>query len=97
MRMDKSLQTSAKDLVNDLDQRELERIIMEYGEERFFRRIASAIIKARPVNSTLQLADIIKFSIPKSTPQNTTKSIARVFQALRIAVNNELESLENRT
>jgi 16S rRNA (cytosine1402-N4)-methyltransferase len=94
MRMNKTLQASAKDLVNDLDQRELERIIMEYGEERFFRRIASAIIKARPVNSTLQLADIIKFSIPKSTPQNTTKSIARVFQALRIAVNSELDSLK---
>jgi 16S rRNA (cytosine1402-N4)-methyltransferase len=94
MRMDKTLPTSAKDLVNSLDQRELERIIMEYGEERFFRRIASAIIKVRPVNSTLQLADIIKFSIPKSTPQNTTKSIARVFQALRIAVNKELDSLK---
>jgi len=94
MRMDRSLRTSAKDLANDLDQRELERIIMEYGEERFFRRIASAIIKSRPVNSTLQLADIIKFSIPRSTPQNTTKSIARVFQALRIAVNGELESLK---
>jgi 16S rRNA (cytosine1402-N4)-methyltransferase len=51
------------------------------------------MIKKRPVSTTSELAEIIKFSIPKTTPINTTKSIARVFQAFRIAVNNELDSL----
>jgi 16S rRNA (cytosine1402-N4)-methyltransferase len=93
MRMDRSKGRTAEELINSLDKEELERIILEFGEERFFKRIASAIIKARPVQGTLKLADIIKHSIPKTSPKFATKSIARVFQALRIAVNGELDSL----
>jgi len=94
MRMDKTSKTSAKDLVNSMDKEELERVIHDFGEDRYFKRIASAIIRNRPVYSTLELADIIKRSIPRTSPVNTTKSIARVFQAFRIAVNSELESLK---
>jgi len=94
MRMDKSAKFTAKDLINDLSREEIEGIIKDYGEERYFKRIASAIIRKRPISTTSELADIVKYSIPKTSPFNTTKSIARIFQAFRIAVNNELESLE---
>ncbi len=93
MRMDRSKGRTAEDLVNSLDKEELEGIIRDLGEERFFKRIASAIIRNRPVKGTLGLADIIRRSIPKTSPQFATKSIARVFQAFRIAVNGELDSL----
>lgn len=94
MRMDKTSKTSAKDLVNSMDKEELERILRDFGEERYYKRIASAIIRNRPVYSTLELADIIKRSIPRTSPINTTKSVARVFQAFRISVNKELDSLK---
>ena len=94
MRMDRSAKTSANDLINGGSREEIGDIIRNYGEERYFKRIASAIIKYRPVKGTLELAEIIRRSIPKSSPQNTTKSIARVFQAFRIAVNRELDSLK---
>ena len=94
MRMDKSAKVSAKDLINDLGQEETERIIKDFGEDRYFKRIAAAIIRKRPINTTTELAEIIKRSIPKTSPINATKSIARVFQAFRIAVNRELESLK---
>jgi len=93
MRMNKDSRVTAQDLINTLDQCGLEKILWDLGEERYSRRIAAAIIKKRPISTTSELADIIKHSIPKSTPINTTKSIARVFQALRIAVNNELDNL----
>ena len=94
MRMDRSAKISANDLINSGSQAEIEDIIRDYGEDRYFKRIASAIIRKRPVSTTSELADIIKYSIPKTSPINTTKSIARVFQAFRIAVNRELESLK---
>jgi 16S rRNA (cytosine1402-N4)-methyltransferase len=94
MRMDRSAKTTAYDLINSGSREEIEDIIRDYGEDRYFKRIASAIIKYRPVKGTLELADIIRRSIPKTSPINTTKSIARVFQAFRIAVNRELDSLK---
>lgn len=95
MRMDSSMKISAKDIVNDSSPEELEKIIREYGEERYYRRVARAIAKARPLVSTLELADVIRRSIPGTSPVNKTKSVARVFQAFRIAVNGELESLKS--
>jgi 16S rRNA (cytosine1402-N4)-methyltransferase len=94
MRMDRSAKMTAEDLINNSSQEDIEDIIKNYGEERFYRRIASAIVNKRPVSTTSALADIIKYSIPKISPINTTKSIARVFQAFRIAVNRELDSLK---
>ncbi len=93
MRMDKSGKTTAEELINNLSREEIEKMIREYGEERYYKRIASAIVRRRPVSTTSGLADIIRHSIPKTSPQNTTKSIARVFQAFRIAVNDELNNL----
>jgi 16S rRNA (cytosine1402-N4)-methyltransferase len=94
MRMNRSKDQTAADLINSSSKEEIERIIKEYGEERYYKRIASAIMNKRPVSTTSELADIVKYSIPKTSPVNTTKSIARVFQAFRIAVNRELDCLK---
>jgi len=94
MRMNRSSPITAEDLINSLDKNELEQVILEYGEERHYKRIASAIINKRPVHTTRELSNIIRMAIPKTTPINTTKSIARVFQAIRIKVNDELNSLK---
>ena len=97
MRMDTSQGETAADLVNDLPEAELERIIKEYGEERWAKRVAAFIVKARsekPVESTLQLVDIIKGAIPKAKWEERLHPATRTFQALRIAVNRELESLQ---
>lgn len=97
MRLDLTQALTAADLVNSLDEAELVRIFREYGEERWAARIAKNIVKERrnsPIETTLQLARIIEQSIP--TPARRKSPIhpaTRVFQALRIAVNNELENL----
>ncbi|MDD2365564.1 MAG: 16S rRNA (cytosine(1402)-N(4))-methyltransferase RsmH [Desulfuromonadaceae bacterium] len=97
MRMDNSSGRTAADLVNNLPEAELERIIIEYGEERWAKRIAAFIVKERtgsPVNSTFRLVDIIKGAVPKAKWDERIHPATRTFQALRIAVNTELESLE---
>jgi len=97
MRMDTSRGETAADLLNDLPESELERIISEFGEERWARRIASFIVNARneaPIETTFQLVDIIKGAVPKAKWEERIHPATRTFQALRIAVNHELESLE---
>lgn len=97
MRMDTSSGESAADLVNELPEHELERIIAEYGEERWARRIASFIVRERseaPVTTTFRLVDIVKGAVPKAKWDERIHPATRTFQALRIAVNHELESLE---
>ncbi|ABL00890.1 16S rRNA (cytosine(1402)-N(4))-methyltransferase RsmH [Pelobacter propionicus] len=97
MRMDGDSGETAADLVNRLPEHELERIIREYGEERWAKRIASFIVRARseaPIENTLRLVDIIKGAIPKAKWEERLHPATRTFQALRIAVNHELESLE---
>jgi len=97
MRMDTSAGETAADLVNSLPERELERIIKEYGEERWAKRVAAFIVKARsemPIESTFQLVDVIKGAIPKAKWEERLHPATRTFQALRIAVNHELQSLE---
>jgi 16S rRNA (cytosine1402-N4)-methyltransferase len=87
---------SAADLVNTLDEQELARIFFEYGEERYSRRVARRLVEARriaPVTTTGRLAEIVRRSIPgKWGPIDPA---TRVFQALRIAVNDELAHLES--
>lgn len=98
MRMDTSCGETASDLVNDLPEAELERIIKEYGEERWARRIASFIARERnesPITTTFRLVDIIKGAVPKAKWDERIHPATRTFQALRIAVNHELESLEH--
>jgi 16S rRNA (cytosine1402-N4)-methyltransferase len=97
MRMDRSCPRSAADLVNTLSHGELASIIRTYGEDRWAGRIASFICKARedaPLVSTCQLADIIKGAIPRKAWEERLHPATRTFQALRIAVNDELASLE---
>lgn len=98
MRMDTSRGETAADLVNDLSEHELERIIKEYGEERWAKRVAAFIVKARQearIETTFQLVDIIKGAIPKAKWEERLHPATRTFQGLRIAVNHELESAEN--
>lgn len=97
MRMDRSCGQTAADLVNDLPEKDLERIIREYGEERWAKRVAAFIVQARndaPIETTLQLVDVIKGAIPKAKWEERLHPATRTFQALRIAVNHELESVE---
>ena len=83
---------SAADLVNSADEAELASIIREYGEERFARRIARAIVAARPFSRTAELASTIRSVVPKSG--DSIDPATRTFQALRIAVNEELDELD---
>jgi 16S rRNA (cytosine1402-N4)-methyltransferase len=97
MRMDSSRGETAADLLNELPELELERIIREYGEERWAKRIAAFIVRARiesPLIETFQLVDIIKGAVPKAKWEERIHPATRTFQALRIAVNRELEQLE---
>ena len=97
MRMDRSTGPSAADLVNNLPEAELFRIISVYGEERWGKRVAAFIVAARqeqPIETTLQLVDIIKGAIPKAKWEERLHPATRTFQGLRIEVNQELKSLE---
>ena len=96
MRMDKNQELSAKDLVNGLSQRELEKVFREYGEEKYSQPIAWAIVNARSkkmLKTTFDIVEIINKSV--GDKYEASKNPARrVFQALRIAVNNEFFELE---
>jgi 16S rRNA (cytosine1402-N4)-methyltransferase len=83
---------SAADLVNDADEEAIANVIFLYGEERASRRIAKAIVAARPVTTTLQLAKIVESCLPRSKPGQSHPA-TRTFQAIRIAVNNEYGEL----
>ncbi len=83
---------SAADIVNEADEAHLARILFLYGEERASRRIAKAIVAARPVTTTLQLAEIISRCLPRQKPGQSNPA-TRSFQALRIAVNEEYDEL----
>ncbi|HEV3472046.1 MAG TPA: 16S rRNA (cytosine(1402)-N(4))-methyltransferase RsmH [Actinomycetota bacterium] len=94
MRMDPTQPRSAKDVVNNYDERDLARVISRYGEERFARRIAKAIVRSRPVSGTKALAEIVKEAIPAATRRTGGHPARRTFQAIRIEVNGELDALE---
>ena len=95
MRMDTTQPRTAGDLVNGLDAGQLADIIRRYGEERFAHRIADAIVAARPIHGTVRLAEIVRDAIPAATRRTGGHPATRTFQALRIAVNDELTSLES--
>ncbi|WP_310489986.1 16S rRNA (cytosine(1402)-N(4))-methyltransferase RsmH [Chamaesiphon sp. VAR_69_metabat_338] len=94
MRMDRSQETTAADLVNDTPEAELARLIFTYGEERLSRQIAREIVAGRPFTTTTQLAYTIGGAVPKSYRYGRIHPATRTFQALRIVVNQELSSLE---
>ena len=97
MRMDPSSEPSARDIVNTWDEQELVTIFRRYGEERYARQIARAIVRLRgqqPLERTGELVDTIKGAIPTPARFGEGHPAKRVFQALRIAVNDELHALE---
>jgi 16S rRNA (cytosine1402-N4)-methyltransferase len=93
MRMDRDNGKTAADIVNGYPAPELARVLREYGEERFARRIADAIIRERPVTSTTALSAIVRDAIPAATRRTGGNPAKRTFQALRIEVNDELGTL----
>ncbi|MBQ0126217.1 MAG: 16S rRNA (cytosine(1402)-N(4))-methyltransferase RsmH [Clostridiales bacterium] len=97
MRMDKSQPFSAYDVVNAYDESELRRVIYDYGEDNFAPKIAAAIVKARaqkPIESTLELAEIVKSAYPTKVRVTGHHPAKQTFQAIRIEVNGELEIIE---
>jgi len=96
MRMDRNSFLSAYDLVNNLSEKELGNIFRKFGEERYYRRIACAIVKERkkePISTTTGLTKIILRNLPAKSQYSRIHPATRIFQALRIAVNRELEVL----
>lgn len=95
MRMDKALKVNAAVLVNSLDQKKIAEILKEFGEERFSGRIAKAIVSKRPIRTTGALASIVASSVPARYRAGRIHPATRTFQALRIAVNGELDVLRS--
>jgi len=99
MRMDRRQALTAAEVINHWDETQLADIFFKYGEERFSRRIARRIVEQRPFKTTTELAEAIARSVPRQyrygkSRQKTIHPATRVFQALRIVVNEELTSLE---
>ena len=97
MRMDTTAALTAYGIVNKWEEKELERVIWQYGEERWARRIAQFIVKARtvdPIERTGQLVEVIKAAMPAAARREGPHPAKRTFQALRIAVNDELGVLD---
>ena len=94
MRMDPGSETTAAHLVNYASERELADIFFELGEERHSRRVARAIVKARPYQITTELAQVVTRAIPSRAGLHQIHPATRTFMALRLAVNAELENLE---
>jgi 16S rRNA (cytosine1402-N4)-methyltransferase len=95
MRMDPSASVTADTLVNRLREEELADLIYKFGEERHSRRIARAIMKARPIRTTTELAQVVTRAIPSRAGLHHIHPATRTFMALRIAVNEELANLES--
>ena len=97
MRMDQSAPLTARDVVNGWSQEELKRVLWQYGEERYAGPIAAAIVRERgnaPIETTGQLAELIRSAMPAKARREKQHPAKRSFQAIRIAVNDELGELE---
>ncbi len=96
MRMDTSAPLTARDVVNEWPQEELKRILRDYGEERYAAQIAAKVVKRReerPIETTLELADLIRSAMPAAALREKQHPAKRSFQAIRIAVNDELAAI----
>ena len=97
MRMDQSQALTARTVVNEWSQEELKRILYQYGEERYSPAIAGAIVRAReqsPIETTFQLVEVIRSAMPAAALREKQHPAKRSFQAIRIAVNDELTAAE---
>ena len=94
MRMNAKDTLTAFDIVNSWSEEELRRILFEYGEERYARRIVERIIESRPVNTTDELVEIIKSSMPTKALREKQHPAKRSFQGIRLAVNDELGEIK---
>ena len=94
MRMDQSQELTARDVVNGYEEAELARVIARYGEERFARPIARAIVAHRPVETTAALAEVVRQAIPAPARRTGPHPARRTFQAIRMEVNAELAHLD---
>ncbi len=94
MRMDRRQSLTAAEVINHWDEVELANIFFKYGEERLSRRIAKRIVENRPFNTTTELAEVISYSVPRKYRYGRIHPATRAFQGLRIAINDELKSLE---
>ena len=98
MRMDREQPLSARDVVNTYSEEELRRILYDYGEEKFARNIAANIVKRRserPIETTLELAELVRSAMPAQARREKQHPAKRTFQAIRIAVNDELGAVED--
>lgn len=98
MRMNQNDSVNAYNIVNEYSEQQLSKILFEYGEEKWAKRIAQFIVRARekvPIHTTGELVDIIKSAIPAAARREGAHPAKRTFQAIRIEVNGELEILEN--
>jgi 16S rRNA (cytosine1402-N4)-methyltransferase len=96
MRMDRRMDRTASDLINSLSEKELEKTLLQYGEERWAKRIAKAILRERtqgPIETTQTLSRIVRHAIPRRFHPRKIDPATKTFQALRIHVNDELENL----
>lgn len=97
MRFNLTQRLTAKEIINDWQENEIEKILREYGEERYSKGITKAIVDARqkkPILTTFDLVDVIKKAVPKNYERGRIHPATRTFQALRIATNQELENLK---
>jgi 16S rRNA (cytosine1402-N4)-methyltransferase len=94
MRMNPTIEISANEIVNQARELELADMIFKFGEERHSRRIARSIVKARPIRTTTELAQVVTRALPSRAGLHQIHPATRTFMALRLAVNRELESLE---
>ena len=95
MRMNQKDKLTAEKVLNTFSYENLHSIFSEFGEERYSKSIAKKIIENRPINKTIELSNIIRNSVPKQNPIFIEKSIRRIFQALRIYINDELNELKD--
>jgi 16S rRNA (cytosine1402-N4)-methyltransferase len=95
MRMDTTESTTAADVVNQASEGEIAHLLREFSDEKFAGRIARAIVSARPIHTTAELADIVASAIPAPARRRGGHPAKRTFQALRISLNKELEILPN--
>jgi 16S rRNA (cytosine1402-N4)-methyltransferase len=93
MRMDDRQTRRASDVVNGYDEGRLARVLREHGDERFASRVARAIVAARPIETTTQLAEVVREAIPAAARRRGGHPAKRTFQAIRIEVNDELDVL----